>query len=255
MALHMKRGIIEILRQRADEYETISFTENDPSKFMHMAKGKRNREATAFVASALSFGSRKQFLPKIQFIFDLAKGNIDKWIREGNFEDAFQPNDIRPFYRFFTFAQMNAFFRAYKSALDEYDTLGALVASKAKGNAVNAVEVICTHFREHGSRGVIPADAKSACKRVCMFLRWMVRDSSPVDIGLWAKFIDRKTLVIPLDTHVLTQAASLGLIKSPSASMSAAKKLTSALATIFPDDPVRGDFALFGYGVSQQRNS
>jgi uncharacterized protein (TIGR02757 family) len=88
-----------------------------------------------------------------------------------------------------------------------------------------------------------------------MFLRWMVRDSSPVDIGLWAKFIDRKTLVIPLDTHVLTQAASLGLIISPSASMSTAKKLTSALATIFPDDPVRGDFALFGYGVSQQGNS
>jgi uncharacterized protein (TIGR02757 family) len=78
----------------------------------------------------------------------------------------------------------------------------------------------------------------------------MVRDNSPVDIGLWSRFIDKKTLVIPLDTHVLRQAGKLGLMKSSASSMAAAKLLTAKLSEVFPDDPVRGDFALFGLGVN-----
>ena len=85
-----------------------------------------------------------------------------------------------------------------------------------------------------------------------MFMRWMVRDGSPVDLGLWAGFIDKSTLVIPLDTHVVQEARRLGLLSSPCASMCAARRLTSALSEAFPGDPCRGDFALFGYGVSKQ---
>ena len=83
-----------------------------------------------------------------------------------------------------------------------------------------------------------------------MFLRWMVRDNSPVDIGLWSDFIDRRTLVMPLDTHVVQQSMRLGLLESAAASMSAARRLTVTLAEVFPDDPLKGDFALFGYGVN-----
>ena len=83
-----------------------------------------------------------------------------------------------------------------------------------------------------------------------MFLRWMVRDGSPVDLGLWADRIDKKSLIMPLDTHVLTEASRLGLITSRCTSMSAARRLTAALAEVFPDDPLKGDFALFGYGVN-----
>ena len=87
-----------------------------------------------------------------------------------------------------------------------------------------------------------------------MFLRWMVRSDSPVDLGLWSDFIDRRTLVVPLDTHVLQEAKKLGLLKSTSASMSAARRLTASLAEAFPEDPSRGDFALFGYGVSGEQS-
>ena len=76
----------------------------------------------------------------------------------------------------------------------------------------------------------------------------MVRRGPSVDIGLWADFIDRRTLVMPLDTHVLAQARKLGLLSKESASMSTASKLTAAMAEVFPDDPLRGDFALFGLG-------
>ena len=84
-----------------------------------------------------------------------------------------------------------------------------------------------------------------------MFLRWMVRDNSPVDLGLWSEFIDKRTLIMPMDTHVVQEAIALGLLNSKSNSMSNAIKLTDKLTEIFPEDPLKGDFALFGYGVNK----
>ena len=84
-----------------------------------------------------------------------------------------------------------------------------------------------------------------------MFLRWMVRSGSPVDLGLWSDFIDRRKLIMPLDTHVLQQSVRLGLLQSKTATMNTARRLTDKLAEIFPDDPLKGDFALFGYGVNK----
>ena len=81
----------------------------------------------------------------------------------------------------------------------------------------------------------------------------MVRSGSPVDLGLWSDTIDRRTLVMPLDTHVIHQAVRLGLLSGTSASMSVARRLTASFAEVFPDDPLRGDFALFGYGVNHIR--
>lgn len=86
-----------------------------------------------------------------------------------------------------------------------------------------------------------------------MFLRWMTRSGSPVDIGLWSNFIDKATLPIPLDTHVLSQAHRLGLIRSKTASMATAVELSKKLSAVFPKDPAKGDFALFGYGVNLRK--
>lgn len=85
-----------------------------------------------------------------------------------------------------------------------------------------------------------------------MFLRWMVRTDSPVDLGLWADIIDRRTLIMPLDTHVVQEAQRMNLLQSRTASMSAARRLTDAMLKIFPDDPLKGDFALFGLGVDNE---
>ena len=81
-------------------------------------------------------------------------------------------------------------------------------------------------------------------------MRWMVRSDSPVDLGLWSDIIDRRTLIMPMDTHVVQQSMRLNLLASSSTSMSAAQRLTSAMSLVFPDDPLKGDFALFGYGVN-----
>ncbi len=240
-----------LLRQYAEKYESRGFLEGDPSKFMHLVKGAANQEATAFVASGLSFGARSQFLPRIQWLLDRACGDMDRWIRTGAFERDMKHGDSRCFYRFFTYSDMHRFFAHYREIMERHGSLGGFVRGSANGDAKAAVEAICRRFNEGAPCGVVPKDPHSACKRVCMFLRWMVRTGSPVDLGLWASFIDRRTLVIPLDTHVVQEARRLGLLASACTSMSVARRLTEKLAEVFPDDPVKGDFALFGYGVDE----
>ena len=176
---------------------------------------------------------------------------MDRWIRTGAFERDMKHGDSRCFYRFFTYSDMHRFFARYREIMEQHGSLGGFVRSVANGDATAAVEAICRRFNEGEPCGVVPKDPHSACKRVCMFLRWMVRTDSPVDLGLWADFIDRRTLVIPLDTHVVQEARRLGLLASACTSMSVARRLTAKLAEVFPDDPCRGDFALFGYGVDE----
>ena len=88
-----------------------------------------------------------------------------------------------------------------------------------------------------------------------MFLRWMVRRDSQVDLGLW-KWANPAELIIPLDVHVMQEAARMGLIsEKATASRKTAELLTSALNEVFPGDPCRGDFALFGLGVDESKET
>ena len=248
----------ELLRRYAAEYETEDFVAGDPSRFMHQVKGlggsPENVEATAFVASCLSFGSISQFVPKIRSLIDFAHGDMDGWIRGGRFERDIDEGRAGRFYRFVTFADLALFLRSYRRVMEGCGTLGAYVKAAGDGTGLGAVKALCAAFAKSGSRHLVPADAKSACKRLCMFLRWMVRTGSPVDLGLW-DFIDRRTLVMPLDTHVLSEAVRLGLASARQASMAAAVRLTAVMAEVFPDDPLKGDFALFGHGLNALRES
>ena len=238
----------ELLLQYAAQYETGDFLDGDPSWFMHRVSGADNQEAMAFVASTLSYGSRKQFMPKIGSILEHSRGQMHDWVREKRYGAMFRGDDTRPFYRLYTYQQYAGFLDAYSELMSEYGSLGGYVRSCA-ATGYEAVVAICSWFSELGVSVIVPKDASSACKRVCMFLRWMVRTGSVGDLGLW-EFIDRRTLVMPLDTHVMQQSAALGLIASKSASMSTAMQLTDTLRSVFPDDPLRADFALFGYGVN-----
>ena len=240
-----------LLRQYATWYETEEFLKGDPSWFMHQVEGGNNQEAMALVTSVLSYGSRPVFMSKVETLLHASSGEMHEWIMQGEFQQMFRVDDNGCFYRFYTNAVMSGFLNSYRNILQEYGSLGTAVAENAS-DGYQALIRICELFNAKHKCTVIPKDTTSACKRLCMFLRWMVRDNSPVDLGLWAHFIDRRTLIIPFDTHVLQQSSRLGLLKSTNASMSTAKRLTSVLAEVFPDDPLRGDFALFGYGVNHK---
>ena len=249
MSTYVDTATAQLLRDLAERYETADFIIGDPSYWMHQVEGAENQEAMAFIASVLSYGSRKQFMPKIGQLLQWSGGEMDRWLRNGDFAQHFRPDDKGCFYRLYNNGCMYQFFSAYSQLMERHGTLGEYVRANAD-DGLSAVEAICRHFASAGVSVVVPKDTTSACKRVCMFLRWMVRSGSPVDLGLWAGFIDRRTLIMPLDTHVLAQSVRLGLLTSGTASMSAARRLSDTLATIFPDDPLRGDFALFGYGVN-----
>lgn len=106
----------------------------------------------------------------------------------------------------------------------------------------------------HDVNGVPNNDTQSACKRLNMFLRWVVRKESPVDFGIWETF-SSASLIIPVDTHVLQEALKLGLTKRKKADIITAKEITSKLNEVFPGDPCKGDFALFGYGINSKKQN
>lgn len=250
--------IEERLRMLADRYETAKFLDGDPSWFMHQVEDDKSRETLAFVAASLSYGSRKQFLPKIQYLLDCSvkrKVTFYDWVKEGLFAEDVPDDSSRCFYRLYTFHTMHTMLNVLKEMLIEYGTIKNYLQVSAQGGkmpAIQAVQLIVDYCALRGIEGIIPKNTKSSCKRICMFLRWMVRDNSPVDLGLWSDIIDKKTLIMPMDTHVVQEANRLGLMQSKATSMTSAIKLTERLRKIFPEDPLKGDFALFGLGVGEE---
>lgn len=250
----------------ANKYERKEFLVGDPSWFMHQIDGDTNRELLAFIASALSYGSRKQFLPKIQLILDhinaTTHGDVPEWLLTRQYDAVIPPHSTTAFYRLYNNAVFNSFLTALAKMAHEHGSIKEFLRTSMKSrDSLEAIALISHWFHAHDSKEVIPKfphygevlDSASSCKRVCMFLRWMVRDDSPVDLGIWADIIDRRTLIIPMDTHVVQESIRLGLITSKSTTMSNAIRLSERLSEIFPDDPIKGDFALFGLGVDETR--
>lgn len=185
----------------------------------------------------------------------------------------------KSFYRVFTYANMRAMFDVLKEILTEEKTMGAYFKKRyteacrlnetnadTRASAVNKkdsaepplYEIIRAPFLNRGCGNLIPYTKNSACKRIQLFLRWMVRDNSPVDMGLW-KWYDKSKLLLPLDVHVLEESVKFGLLKPagglaskkiPSATIKMAIELTEQMKLVWPDDPVKGDYALFGLGVN-----
>jgi uncharacterized protein (TIGR02757 family) len=233
----------------SEKYETEEFLIGDPSWFMHQVAGESNQELLAFIAASLSYGSRKQFMPKIQFILDCSGGNVREWLMSGRFKSDI-PRTGKCFYRLYTCATMHDMLCALQELVLAYGSLKAFVG---KCTCYEAIGKIVGYFSARDVEVIIPKNTKSSCKRLCMFMRWMVRDGSPVDLGLWSDIIDKRTLIMPMDTHVMQEANRLGLLTSKTATMATAMKLTESLRTLFPEDPLKGDFALFGVGVDEAK--
>ena len=280
-SIEVSARIKKLLRELADTYETREFSAGDPSRIVRQYRSARDIEVAAFITAMLSFGKREQFLQKAGMIFVLAGKHPAQWIRSGAWQNNF-PCGTRKFYRFFSYDDMRDIFAALQNILEEHSSFGTYVKKayeaecavrreifKVNGAGIKTanrkarqaeffsassalLHVIANAFPQCRA---VPQKGASANKRTNMFLRWMVRTNSPVDAGLWTWF-SPADLLIPLDTHVLRQAKNFGLISERSAATEkTARELTDALKRIWPDDPCRGDFALFGAGVSGENIS
>lgn len=268
------------LRSLADRYEVSSFCDEDPSQFLRWYQPADGRgtvadvEVASFIAAMLAFGNRKQFIPKIRQILetsDRSLGSVTEWLKAGAFKKDF-PSGPAKFYRFYSYDDMQIFFGELADILKKAGSLGEFFRTKMEeggdtggspvregserprsglkrgGDFPLLYEIISQAFPESA---IVPKGRTSANKRIHMFLRWMVRRNSPVDLGFW-DWANPASLLIPLDVHVMQEAAKLGLIpEGATASRKTAELLTSALAEVFPGDPCRGDFALFGLGVDK----
>ena len=133
------------LRQLAAKYETAAFVEDDPIRFLRTASGP-GVETTAFVAACLSYGNRRQFLPKIQEVVDLAGGDVHGWILSGRFARRFRAGDGRSFYRLFPYGRMHALFASLRALLRRHGSLGAFLRESGATTAPAALCALCGAF-------------------------------------------------------------------------------------------------------------
>lgn len=258
MTKELKQKLIAL----ADKYETKEFYNGDPSQFL-LRYGRDdvcNTEAAAFIAAMLSFGSRAQFIPKINQILTIAEsqsGTVSSWLKSGSFRIGF-PCGEKKFYRFYSYDDMQIFFEELSEVLCSAKTFGDFFRKLYEENFCKKETLSCCGSLLAGlisdafkKSAIVPKGKTSANKRIHMFLRWMVRQNSPVDVGFW-NWGDPSKLIIPLDIHVLQEAVKLELIPEGSAaSFKTARTLTQIMNQVFPGDPSRADFALFGLGVDK----
>ena len=271
------RQVTEALKQKlrslADRYEVFSFCDEDPSQFLRWYTKPAEAESASFLAAMLAFGNRKQFIPKIRGILEMADkscGSYLTWLQTGRYKQDF-PHGENKFYRFYSYDDMQVFFDECSLVLKKGNSFGEFFwkefsnvsdgePSTVRPRAADALaqpqvtapaaphlaEIISSSFP---NSKIVPKGKTSANKRIHMFLRWMVRQNSPVDLGLWSWY-PASALLIPLDVHVMQEAISLGLLPaSATPSRRIAATLTAELAQVFPGDPARGDFSLFGLGI------
>ncbi|MBN8826079.1 MULTISPECIES: TIGR02757 family protein [unclassified Spirosoma] len=253
-------SIKNFLDAKADQYNRPSFIERDPISIPHRFSQKQDIEIMGFWAAVLAWGQRPVILKKSAELVDLMDGTPYDFIRNH------QESDLKRFLSFKhrTFNATDAlyflhFFRQYYQHHNSLED-AFLPDSAVRSDTTQTVEAGLIAFHDHfcgltdffpeRTRKHIATPARnSSCKRLLMFLRWMVRrDDRGVDFGLWTR-IRPEQLIIPIDVHVNRVARQLALLTRPQTDWKAALELTETLRLFDPSDPVRYDFALFGLGV------
>lgn len=250
------------LQQKLDYYyKTFDRTklEPDPLQFPHLFKNEKDIEVMAFVASVFAYGNVKQIINSLQKFLELAHNRPFSFIK--NFDESGRAKEILFIHRFYSSKDIIQLFHLLKLAYSEFYSLKSLFLlgyNKADRSTKNAISNFSNYFLEKAfkefrnlSRGLkfmFPLPEKgSACKRMNLFLRWMVRKDE-LDFGLWNE-IPASKLIIPVDTHVARICKQLKLTKRKNVSWKMAEEITKNLKKFDPDDPVKYDFAICHIGM------
>ena len=229
---------------------THGFIADDPVQFPHRYKKREDIEISAFLAATIAWGRRDMILRSAEKMFTLMKPSPYEFVISGDYKKLKEKNIHRTFFEndlkylcigfkhiYSKYSNMETLF---SSAQDIWQGIELFREEMAKANR----NIYSRHISNPGK----PEKNGSACKRLNLALRWLVRDK-PVDLKLW-KSIKPSSLFIPLDVHVCRTARSLGLLERKSNDKRAAIELTEKLREFDKDDPVKYDFALFGMGVT-----
>lgn len=247
----------DLLDQKAAAYNTPCFIEEDPISIPHRFTAKEDREISAFLTALLSWGQRPVILRNAWNLMERMDLAPSQFIRQH------APQERKRFGDFIhrTFNGTDAVY-LLKALQQVYLHHGGLENIFARGytqddtlpEAIHLARGTLLSFKAPSRTGKHLADPlrNAAAKRICMFLRWMVRkDNAGVDFGIWSS-IPPSALFCPLDLHSGRVARSLGLLHRRQDDWKAVHELTMRLRTMDPEDPVRYDFALYGLGVFEK---
>lgn len=257
------------LERKVREYNQPAFIQDDPISIPHLFTKKQDIEIAGFFSAIFSWGKRTSIIQKSKelmqrmdmspydFILNSKRSDLKKL--RGFKHRTFNEDDLFYFVEFFQqhFQQHHTLEKAFIPPLQS-----------EKGQGGEAVEQALDHFKKYffsfehlrrTEKHISSPSQKSTCKRLNMFLRWMVRkDNNGVDFGIWSegapseKKISPSQLICPIDVHVARVAKRFGILKRKQVDWLAAVELTDYLRTLDKNDPVKYDFALFGLGIIEK---
>lgn len=256
----------EYLDTLVDRHERPAFIEGDPISIPHAFDDPRDQEVIGLYAALLAWGRRDVMLRKLEELCERMNYAPARFVRtfdrcsrrDADALDGFVHRTFQPTDAIWLTANLSA-------ALDRYGTVeglfeahrpegreegeGSPVAAMLQGVSTTLLTIndeTPDRLRKHLAR----PEAGSACKRLNMYLRWMVR-SGPVDLNLWS-ILEPAELMLPVDVHVGRQARALGLLERKTNDWKAVRRLTTVCRHFCASDPARYDFAFFGVGSQDE---
>jgi uncharacterized protein (TIGR02757 family) len=255
----------QFLIEKADLYNQKKFITDDPIIIPHLFTKKQDIEIAGLFAAILAWGNRKSIINscnKLLQCMDNAPYDFVIHSQQQIHKKAFNTFVHRTFNEMDAWHIINFLHHHYATckndSVENAFTIGLLPTDDTIEKGLTAFHHYVFSFNkyatleQHCIKHIASPQKKSACKRLNMYLRWMVRnDTQGVDFGIW-KNIQPSQLIIPIDVHVNRVAKKLGILQRTQNDWQAAVELTQYLKQIDPLDPVKFDYALFGLGVVEK---
>ncbi|MCD7937521.1 MAG: TIGR02757 family protein [Tannerellaceae bacterium] len=236
MEKNRPEGLQEEWSELADLYEVEGFIQTDPVQFPHRYRTKQDIEISGFISAWLAYGSRKVFIPVLDKIHRHMDPSPLEFIQNREFTSLCENRTTM--YRFCKWHDLYEVCSVLYTIYTTYPSMEEWILASGE-------EPVHLLQKQFGHIPQIPVfNGASACKKLHMFLRWMVRRDSAVDLGIWKQF-DPGELSVPVDTHVLKQAQLWKITSRKQADRETVEEITAFARRIFPDDPARLDFVLY----------
>ena len=263
----MRETVLQLVLEDLYRSRSASNLANDPVSFCHRYSSPEDMEVAGFVAAALAYGNVKIILRNLEGVFDRMGSSPRRYVE--NFDPRRALVEFAGFrHRFNDGRDLCALLLAARTMVEEADSIGEYflglddpqTGDITVGLTAFTAAILAFDYSAIFGSPAIPADSAfrfffpsptsgSACKRLCMFLRWMVRPADGIDLGLW-KEVSPSRLIIPVDAHISRISRLLGLTRRRQADWKMAREITAALRAFDPADPVKYDFSLCHLGIS-----
>lgn len=246
----------EFLDQKAEQYNTPDFIQNDPISIPHSYDLKQDKEIMGFFAAIFAWGQRKTIINKCRELGERMDNAPYQFVKQHNKSDLKKLLGFK--HRTFNDTDLLYSIEFMKMHFSTSDSMECAFFPESDMDAESALNYFRTYFFSLDSvpdrtrKHITSPSQKSACKRLNLYLRWMVRDDNRgVDFGLWRNVKPSK-LITPLDLHVERTARLIGLLERDNVDWKAAVELTENLRILDADDPVKYDYALFGISIEEK---